>query len=229
MKEVERLVKVTWFGHAAFRIEIANKIVLVDPWLDGNPTSPVKASDITKADIVYVTHDHGDHVGDAFDICKRTNATFVAAVELGDYAEENGVKNVAGLNIGGSVEIEGVKLLVTQAFHTDSRGTPTGVIIEGEGKTVYHAGDTGLFGDMSLFGELYKLDLALIPIGGYYTMSAREATEAVKLLKPKAVIPMHYKTFPVLAQSADEFVKNVREKVPKVRVVVLNPGESYQF
>jgi L-ascorbate metabolism protein UlaG (beta-lactamase superfamily) len=229
VKEVERLAKVTWFGHAAFRIEIANKIVLVDPWLDGNPTSPVKASNITKADVVYVTHDHGDHVGDAFDICKRTNATFVAAVELGDYAEENGVKNVAGLNIGGSVEIDGVKLLVTQAFHTDSRGAPTGVIIEGEGKTLYHAGDTGLFGDMHFFGELYKLDLALIPIGGYYTMSAREATEAVKLLKPKAVIPMHYKTFPVLAQSADEFVKNVREKVPKVRVVVLNPGESYQF
>ncbi len=223
------LVKVTWFGHAAFKIEIANKIVLVDPWLDGNPTSPVKASDITKADIVYVTHDHGDHVGDAFGICKRTNATFVAAVELGDYAEKNGVKNVAGLNIGGSVEIDGVKLLVTQAFHTDSRGAPTGVIIEGEGKTVYHAGDTGLFGDMSLFGELYKLDLALIPIGGYYTMSAREATEAVKLLKPKAVIPMHYKTFPVLAQSADEFARNVREKVPKVKVVVLKPGESYQF
>jgi len=120
-------------------------------------------------------------------------------------------------------------LVMTQATHTASRGTPTGVIIEGEGKTVYHAGDTGLFSDMSLIGELYKLDVALIPMGGYYTMGAKEAVEAVKLLKPKAVIPMHYKTFPVLAQSADEFANSVREKMPKVKVVVLNPNESYQF
>ncbi len=226
---MEESARITWFGHATFKIEMADKIVLIDPWLDGNPTSPVKASEITRADIVYVTHDHGDHLGDAFNICKRTNATFVAAVELGDYAEENGVKNVAGLNIGGSVEIKGVRLAIVQALHTASRGTPTGVIIEGEGKTVYHAGDTGLFGDMHFFGEFYKLDLALIPIGGYYTMGAKEAAEAVKLLEPKAVIPMHYKTFPVLAQSADEFVKNVREKAPKVKVVMLRPGESYQF
>jgi len=223
------LTKVTWFGHAAFKIEIANRIVLVDPWLSGNPTSPVKALEITKADIVYVTHDHGDHLGDAIDICKRTGATFVANIELGDFAKENGVKNVEGLNIGGSVEVKGIRLLITQALHTDSRGAPTGVIVEGEGKRVYHAGDTGLFGDMSLIGELYKPDLALIPIGGYYTMGAKEAVEAVKMLKPKAVIPMHYKTFPVLAQSADEFVKIVKEKVPKVKVVTLKPGESYQF
>jgi L-ascorbate metabolism protein UlaG (beta-lactamase superfamily) len=226
---VEYVAKITWFGHAAFKIEIANKIVLIDPWLDGNPVSPLKASEITKADIVYVTHDHGDHLGDSFDICKRTNATFVATVELGDYAEEKGVKNVAGLNIGGSAEIKGVRLLMTQAVHTASRGAPTGVIIEGEGKTVYHAGDTGLFGDMRLLGELYKLDVALIPIGGYYTMGVKEAVEAVKLLKPKAVIPMHYKTFPVLAQSADEFLKSVREKMPRVKIVMLQPGESYQF
>jgi len=209
------MAKVTWFGHSAFEIEIAGKIVLVDPWLNGNPTSPVKASDLTRADIVYVTHDHGDHLGDAFDICKRTNATFVAVVELGNHAKENGVKNVVGLNIGGSVEIKGLKLTVVQAIHTASKGTPTGVMMEGEGKTVYHAGDTGLFGDMHLFGELHKLDLVLIPIGGYYTMDARDAVEAVKMLKPKTVIPMHYKTFPVLAQSADEFVRNVREKCLK--------------
>jgi L-ascorbate metabolism protein UlaG (beta-lactamase superfamily) len=222
------LAKITWFGHAAFKIEIANKIVLIDPWLDGNPTSPLKASEITRADIIYVTHDHGDHLGDAFNICKRTNATFVATFELGNYAEENGVKNVVGLNIGGSVEIKGIRLFIVQAFHTASKGAPTGVIVEGENKVVYHAGDTGLFGDMCLFGEFYKPDLALIPIGGYYTMGAREAAEAVKMLKPKATIPMHYKTFPVLAQSADEFVKNAKEKAPNVNVVALKPGESYQ-
>lgn len=223
------MARITWFGHAAFKIEIANKTVLIDPWLDGNPTSPIKASEIERADIVYVTHDHGDHLGDAVAICKRTGATFVSTFELGNYAGEKGVKNVVGLNIGGYVEVKGVKLRMVQAFHTCSRGAPTGVIVEGEDKTVYHAGDTGLFGDMRLFGELYKLDLALIPIGGYYTMGASEAAEAVKLLNPKVVIPMHYKTFPVLAQSADDFVEKVREKTPNVKVVVLNSGESYKF
>lgn len=223
------MAKLTWFGHAAFKIEIADKIVLIDPWLDGNPTSPTKSSEITKADVIYVTHDHSDHLGDAFGICKRTNATFVSTVDIGAYAKENGVKNVAGINIGGSVDINGVTITMVQAFHTSTRGAPTGVIVEGEGKRAYHAGDTGIFGDMRLIGELYKLDVAIVPIGGYYTMGAREAAEAVKLLNPKAVIPMHYKTFPVLAQSAEEFAKNVKEKTPKTRVVMLKPGESYQF
>ncbi|MEM3597039.1 MAG: metal-dependent hydrolase [Candidatus Bathyarchaeia archaeon] len=223
------MAKITWFGHAAFKVEIADKIVLVDPWLDGNPTSPVKASEITKADIVYVTHDHGDHLGDAVGICKRTGATFVGTFELGNYAQNEGVKNVVGLNIGGSVDVKGLRIHVVHAFHTASKGAPTGVIIEDEGKSVYHAGDTGVFGDMQIIGELYKPDVALIPIGGYYTMGALEAAEAVRLIKPKAVIPMHYKTFPVLAQSADEFVRLVSEKVHKVKVAVLKPGESYEF
>jgi L-ascorbate metabolism protein UlaG (beta-lactamase superfamily) len=208
---------------------MAENVVLIDPFLDRNPVSPVKAADITRADVIFVTHDHGDHLGDAFTICKRTNATLVAAVELADYAEQNGVKKVEGLNIGGSVKIKEVKLTVVQALHTASRGAPTGVIIEGGRKTVYHAGDTGLFGDMRFLGEFYKPDLALIPIGGYYTMDARTGAEAVKLLDPKAVIPMHYKTFNVLAQSPDEFVKYVKKKAPKTKVVVLKPGESYRF
>ncbi|MEM2281491.1 MAG: MBL fold metallo-hydrolase [Candidatus Bathyarchaeia archaeon] len=108
------------------------------------PVSPVKASEVGGADIVYVTHDHGDHLGDAIAICKRTGgATFVSTFELGNYAGENGVKDVAGLNIGGCVEVKGIKLHVVQAFHTSLRGAPTGVVVEGEGKTVYHAGDTG--------------------------------------------------------------------------------------
>jgi L-ascorbate metabolism protein UlaG (beta-lactamase superfamily) len=134
-----------------------------------------------------------------------------------------------GINIGGRVEIQGVRLWMVHAFHTASKSAPTGVVIEGEGKAVYHAGDTGLFGDMRLIGELYKLDVALLPIGGYYTMEAREAAKAVKLLKPKVVIPMHYKTFPVLAQSTEEFAEKVKEMAIETRIVVLKPGESYQF
>jgi L-ascorbate metabolism protein UlaG (beta-lactamase superfamily) len=223
------LVKITWFGHSAFRIEMAGATILVDPFLNENPVSPVKASEITEADVVYVTHDHGDHLGDSFSICKRTNATLVAAVELADQARKNRVEKTAGLNIGGSIELAGVKLNVVQATHTSSVGSATGVVIEGDGRTVYHAGDTGLFGDMKLIGELYKLDVALIPIGGYYTMGAKEACAAVGFLNPKVAIPMHYGTFPVLARSADEFVKFVKEKTPGVKVVVLRPGESYEL
>jgi L-ascorbate metabolism protein UlaG (beta-lactamase superfamily) len=223
------MAKVTWFGHSAFQIEVAGKTVLIDPWLDGNPSSPIKASEIAKADVIYVTHDHGDHLGDAVEICKRTKAVFVATFELGNYAQENGVNDVVGLNIGGSTEVDGVKFTVVHATHTASKGAPTGVIVEGEGKRIYHMGDTGLFSDLSLFGELYKPDLAMVPIGGFYTMGAKEAAEAVSLLKPKVAVPMHYGTFPVLAQSADEFVKLVREKTPKVKVVVLKPSESYTF
>jgi len=222
------MARVTWFGHAAFQLDLAGKTILIDPWLDGNPLSPIKASDISRADIIYVTHDHSDHLGDAIAICKRTGATFVSTFELGNYAGENGIKDIIGFNIGGCAEVKGIKLHMVQAFHTSSKGAPTGVVIEGEGKTIYHAGDTGLFMDMKLIGQLYKPNLALLPIGGYYTMGALEAAEAVRLLKPKVVIPMHYKTFPVLAQTADEFVKKVRKRA-RVKVVVLNPGGSFEF
>jgi len=229
MRKRNKLAKITWFGHAAFKIEIANQTVLIDPWLDGNPTSPVKASEITKADIIYVTHDHTDHLGEAFNICKRTNATFVAIIDLATCAKGEGVNRIEGLNIGGTIDVKGVKLTMVQAFHTAIKGMPTGVVVEGEGKSVYHAGDTGIFGDMRLIGEIYNPEVALIPIGGYYTMDAKQASEAVKLLSPKVVIPMHYKTFPVLAQSPDKFVKYVNEKAPQVKTVVLKPGEAYQF
>lgn len=222
------MVRITWFGHAAFKIEFADKIVLVDPWLE-NPMSPVKADSIKEADIVYVTHDHHDHLGEALDVCKRTKAQFVGVAELAQFARENGVTNVTGLNIGGSINLAGITLSVVQATHTSSRGAPTGVIIHGENKTVYHAGDTGLFGDMKIIGEMFKPDLAMIPMGGYYTMGAEEASEAVKLIKPKAVVPIHYMTFPVLAQSADEFVDLVKQKMPEVKVVVMKPGGVYDL
>lgn len=216
-------------GHSAFKLEMGGSTILIDPWLDDNPTAALKASQIVKADIVYVTHDHHDHLGQAFEICKRTGANFVATLELGNLAKESGLKNVNGLNIGGSIQIGGVRLFVIQAFHSAARGAPTGVVVEAGGKAVYHAGDTALFGDMRLVGELYSPEVALIPVGGYYTMGPNEAAEAVRLIKPKTVIPMHYKTFPVLVQTADEFVRIAREKAPDVRVLPLKPGETYQF
>ncbi len=220
--------KIRWLGHSAFKIELANKILLIDPWLTGNPLAAVTASDIKKADIVCVTHDHGDHLGDSVEICKRTGATFVAIYELSVYAEEQGVKNVVGINIGGTVEVKGIRITLVQAFHSSTRGAPTGFVIKAEEKTLYHAGDTGLFGDMNLIGEIHRPDVALIPIGDYYTMGPREAAEAVKLIKPAVVVPMHYLTFPVLESSAENFIKLVKEKAPKVKIVALKPGDTYQ-
>ncbi|MEM2917719.1 MAG: metal-dependent hydrolase [Candidatus Bathyarchaeia archaeon] len=222
------MVKIRWLGHAACEIEMNGKIVLIDPWLDGNPKAAVKASDIKKADIVCVTHDHMDHLGDAFQICKRTGATFVGTYELGTHARENGVKEVVGINVGGTTDVKGIKVSMVQAIHTSGKGVAVGFIIKGEEKTIYHAGDTAVFGDMKLIGEIYHPDIAMLPIGGYYTMGAEEAAEAVKLIQPKIVIPIHYGTFPVLASTAEEFIKNVKERAPKVKVVALNPGEAYQ-
>ena len=223
------MAKIRWLGHAGFEIELNEKVVLVDPWLGGNPKAACKPSEITKADIVCVTHDHGDHMGDSIEICKRTGAVFLGTYELASMAQEKGVKDVMGFNIGGTVNVKGIDITMVQAFHTCSNGSPTGFIIRGEGKTVYHAGDTGIFGDMKLIGELYKPDVALLPIGDYYTMGALQASEAIRLIRPKIAVPMHYMTFPVLAQSADEFVNLVKEKTPEVKVVVLKPGESFEF
>jgi L-ascorbate metabolism protein UlaG (beta-lactamase superfamily) len=221
--------KIRWLGHSGFEIELANKILLIDPWLTGNPLAAVTSSDIKKADIVCVTHDHGDHLGDAIEICKRTGATFVGIYELGVFAEENGVKDVVGINIGGTVDVKETRITMVQAFHSSTRGAPTGFVIKAEGKTIYHAGDTGLFGDMKLIGEIHRPDVALIPIGDYYTMGSKEAAEAVKLIKPAVVIPMHYQTLPVLSPSAEDFIKFVKEKAPEVKVVALKPGEAYHL
>lgn len=222
------MVRIKWLGHAAFEMKMADKILLIDPWLDGNPKACEKVEDLKKVDIVCVTHDHGDHLGDAIKICKQTGATFVGIHELSVYAEEQGVKNVIGINIGGTAEVRAVKITMVQAFHSALRGAPVGFTINANGKAIYHAGDTSLFGDMRLIGELYRPHVALIPIGGYYTMGPVEAAKAVELIKPNVVIPMHYQTFPVLVSSAEEFRKAVKERTPSVMVVVLKPGESYK-
>jgi L-ascorbate metabolism protein UlaG (beta-lactamase superfamily) len=223
------LASIKWLGHACFQIEIANKTILIDPWLNGNPMSPIKSKDIKKADIVCVTHDHIDHLGDAFEVCKSTNATFVSNFEIGLYAEKHGLKSIIGMNIGGSISIDDLQITMVQAFHSSNRGAPCGFIIKSEGKSIYHAGDTGLFSDMKLIGKLYKPDVALIPIGGYYTMGPVEAAEAVELLNPKTVIPMHYMTFPILESSGDRLIKILKEKGIQVNVILLKPGESYMF
>ena len=216
---------IKWLGHAAFEILLDEKLIFVDPWIT-NPKSPIKMDDINKADIVVVTHEHGDHLGEGIEIAKKFDATFVAVFEIAEKARQQGVKNAVGTNIGGPVEIGNLLMYFVPAFHT---GNPTGVVIKGKEKTIYHAGDTGVFGDMALIREIYAPEIVMLPIGGHFTMGPVEAAKAVELLKPEIAIPMHYGTFPVLTGDPNEFKKLVEEKGLDTKVIILKPGEKLDF
>ena len=217
------MTRLRWFGHSAFLLEIDRKKVLIDPWLS-NPKSPVKPDDVC-ADIILITHDHGDHLGEAFDIAKRCNATIVCLYELAQEAKKVGVKKVIDCNIGGPVDIDGLKIVYTPAVHSAKYAPPTGVVIIGKKITVYHAGDTGVFGDMQLIGELYAPDVAILPIGGHYTMGPKEAAVATRLIEPRLVIPMHYGTFPILKGTVEEFKKELEARAIAIPVIAPSPGE----
>ena len=220
---------IKWLGHSAFEILLDNKILYIDPWIS-NPKSPIKLQDISKADYIFITHDHGDHFGESVEIAKKTNATIVGIYEIANKAGQLGAKKTIGGNIGGPIFLEeNLITYLVPALHSSLTGTPTGIIIRGSEKTIYHAGDTGVFGDMTIIHELYKPDIALIPIGGHYTMGPFEAAKAVELLKPEIVIPMHYGTFPVLSGTPEQLKKFIEERGIDVKIVVLKPGESYNF
>jgi L-ascorbate metabolism protein UlaG (beta-lactamase superfamily) len=223
-------MKITYLGHASFKIEEDGKTVFVDPWLTG-PTSPITVDDVDKADIVLVTHDHGDHgYAEALGICKNTGACFVAINELAHKAGSQGVENIHTLNIGGSVNIGGVVVTLVQAFHSSGVGAPTGFVVRFPSGSFYHAGDTGVFASMELFAELYSpIDVALLPIGSYFVMDIHQAALATKLLKPKTVIPMHYDTFPVIEANPEKFKHLVSETSPDTNVVIVKPGESVEI
>jgi L-ascorbate metabolism protein UlaG (beta-lactamase superfamily) len=223
-------MKVTYLGHASFKIEEDGKIVYVDPWLTG-PTSPITVDDVNKADIVLVTHDHGDHgYAEALGICKNTGATFVAINELAHKAGSQGVENIHTLNIGGSVNIGGVVVTLVQAFHSSGVGAPTGFIVRFPSSSFYHAGDTGVFSSMQLLGDLYgPLDVAFLPIGSYFVMDQHQAALATKLLKPRNVIPMHYNTFQVIEANPEKFKHLVSESSPDTNVIIIKPGESTEI
>jgi L-ascorbate metabolism protein UlaG (beta-lactamase superfamily) len=216
---------VRWFGHAAFEINIDGVKVLIDPWIS-NPLSNVKVDELKNIDLILVSHDHFDHLGDAVEIAGRTGAQILSVPELSNYLKDQGL-NTIGMNIGGTAEFKGLKITMTQAFHTSSRGFPVGYVIKGRESSIYHTGDTGLFGDMKIIGELYKPKISLLPIGGYYTMGIDEALVAIDLIKPETVIPMHYNTFPVIKADVEKFKELTAGK--GVKCIVLKPGGSYTF
>jgi L-ascorbate metabolism protein UlaG (beta-lactamase superfamily) len=222
-------MRVTYLGHASFKIECGERVVFIDPWLNG-PTSPMKVDDVEKADIVMVTHDHGDHgYAEAVEICKKTGAYFVAINELGLQAKSEGVENVHTLNIGGSVAIDDIKITLVHAFHSSGIGAPTGFVVKFPCGTVYHPGDTGVFTDMGLWHRLYKPDVYFPPIGSYFVQDLAQAVLSVELVKPKVVIPMHYDTFPVISADPEEFKRQVNETMKDVKVENMKPGETIEL
>ena len=225
------MVKVKFLGHAAFLIE-GSKRILIDPFLTGNPKAAAKPEEI-EADLILITHAHSDHIGDAVEIAKRTGAKIVAMYDVANYISEQagGKVETIGMNYG-PTEVDGVGIVQVPAWHSSSDGkysigNPCGYIVKLDGKTIYHAGDTFVFLDMGLFAELYgPIDVALLPIGGHFTMGPREAAKAVELLKPKKVVPMHYNTWPPISADPEEFKRLVGDKV---EVVVLQPGEELEL
>jgi len=224
-------MKITWLGHAAFLLE-GSKRVVIDPFLTGNPKAPVGPEELD-VDLILVTHGHGDHLGDAVEISKRTNAPVVCIYELSVILSGKGAETV-GMNIGGTARFDDVEVTMVKAVHSAdvvdggivSAGDPVGFVVKMDGVTVYHAGDTDVFMDMKLIGELYRPKVAMLPIGDFYTMGVKGAVKAVELIRPEIAIPMHYDTFPAIKQDPKRF-KEEAEKLG-VKVVILKPGESLE-
>ncbi len=227
-------VKIRWFGHSGFSIQDpSGKTVLVDPWFQGNPSAPHGPEGLPEAEFLLLTHDHFDHASDAVEVAKRTGALVVGIFELIGDLKAKGIPESrllhggVGMNVGGTVILDGFSFTMTEARHSCGLGSPAGYVIRTpSGTTVYHAGDTSIVAGMSLIGELYPIDIALLPIGSVFTMDYRQAARAASLLRAKTVVPMHYGTFPILEPTADRFEAEMKKVAPGVRVVVLSPGKE---
>lgn len=217
----------TWHGHSNFILETRGRIILFDPFYDGNPTCTVRASSVTRADVICLTHDHGDHLGQTLDIAARTGAKVVGVFDtVGDLAAQGLPQGQAvGMNIGGTVREAGVRIKMVQAMHSSKTGVAAGYILTLEdGFCLYHSGDTGLFASMELFGRLHPIDLALLPIDGRFNMDHEAAALACSLLKCTAVTPIHWGTFPVLAQETASFAASLAALAPETRLAPMTPG-----
>ena len=223
-------MKLTFVGHATVLIE-GSRNVVVDPFFRGNPSAGLKIEDLPKVDYVLVTHGHGDHLGDTLEIAKKFGSVVVSNFEIGLYLQKKGLDRVHTMHIGGSYDFGDIWVKMTPALHGSSivedgnvlyGGNPGGYVLEMDSKRIYHAGDTGLTKDMELLKE-ENIDVALLPIGGNYTMDVSDAVKAAKMISPKIVVPIHYGTWPLIEADPDEFCSKV-----DCRCVVLKPGESLE-
>jgi L-ascorbate metabolism protein UlaG (beta-lactamase superfamily) len=227
-------LSITWFGHATFLLTTpGGKRIVFDPWLTGNPKAPPGAK-IDKADVICVTHGHGDHTGDVIPVARATGAPVIAVYELANWFGAKGLKDVIGMGIGGTVDVKGLKISMTPAVHTSSVdddgkspyvGVATGFVVRLEdGRALYFAGDTALFSDMRLIKELYAPEIAFLPIGDHFTMGPAAAAKASEFLGVRQIVPMHYGTFPVLTGTPEELKTLVEPR--GVDVLVLTPGQT---
>lgn len=227
-------MQLTFYGHSCFLLETGTHRLIIDPFLTGNPQAPLTAEQV-KCDFILITDGHNDHVGDAVALAKRNNAMVIANYEIATYCAKHGTKTHA-MHLGGSHQFSFGKVKLTIAHHgsglqTDEGflylGNPAGLLISAGGKTVYHSGDTGLFMDMQLIGQMNQIDVALLPIGDNFTMGVDDAVKAVEFLKPRLAIPMHYNTWDLIAADANTFIKKVQALAVAAKILV--PGESHVF
>jgi L-ascorbate metabolism protein UlaG (beta-lactamase superfamily) len=224
-------IQITWLGHAAFQLQIDDYAILIDPFLTGNPLAAVDPATV-EAHYIALTHAHGDHIGDTPSIAKRTGATVIANFEIGNWLKDKGVEHVHAMSTGGGVQLPFGRVELTHAIHGSSfpggqyGGLANGILIITQSNfKIYHAGDTCPFLDMQLIGER-GIDLALLPIGDYFTMGIDGSLRAIEMLRPKVVIPMHYNTFDPIAQDVVAWAQRVHNQTDS-KPVVLDPGGQY--
>jgi len=237
MEALNRGFALTWLGHNTFKLVTRGaKTVLLDPWIENNPSCPRELKTFDRLDVMTISHGHGDHMADAVTLGKKFSPTIVCNYEIHVFLSRKGLVNTSPMNKGGTQEVAGLKFTMVHAIHSSGiedggrivyGGEPCGFVITLEdGTRIYHAGDTGVFSDMALIGEIYAPDIALLPIGDLYTMSPREAGVAARLLKPKWIVPAHYGTFPALTGTPDALRDELAKQKVDAEVVALRPGET---